>query len=176
MVINEVAWSGTATSSNDEWLELYNSGSGAQELAGWSVCAGDAKIVTFSSAHRIESGQFFLIERTDDTTISDIPGDYVGSFSKALVDTGLALALRSGSCAAGQVVDAVGSGAWFAGSASPQRASMERISATAAGDIPENWATWGTTPDAEGNVNSTGVDAAGDPIRGTPKFKNSVSA
>ena len=183
VVVNEIAWAGTASGSAtnpgtsgsvDEWIELYNSGTGTQELEGWSICGNDLKIVTFSSLHRIEQGQFFLIERTDDTTISDISGDYVGAFAKTLVDSGLRLTLRSGTCLDGAVVDQVGPGTWYAGSSSG-KATMERISAAASGNDSANWNTWGTIPDAQGNTVSTGLDAGGNPIHGTPKFKNSVS-
>ena len=33
--INEVAWMGTLVSSNDEWIELYNTGSNEIDLSGW---------------------------------------------------------------------------------------------------------------------------------------------
>jgi len=174
VVINEIAWSGTATSSADEWLELYNSGDGVRELDGWSLCGDGLKIVTFSAEYRIQPGEFFLIERTDNTTVSDIPGDYVGSFSKTLVDGGLVLTLRSGDCTNGAIIDEVGPGAWYAGTG-PTRNSMERISAVQPGNESSNWATWGTIPDSEGQTISTGSDAAGNPIKGTPKYQNSVT-
>ena len=182
VVINEIAWAGTASGSAtnpatlgsvDEWIELFNFGTGPQELEGWSLCGDDIKIVTFGASHRIEQGQFFLVERTDDTTVSNIPADYAGSFGKSLVDAGLHLTLASGACLVGDVIDEVGPGGWYAG-ATVGRMSMERISAAVAGNDPSNWATWGTVPDAQGNVISTGKDAGGNDIRGTPKFKNSV--
>lgn len=119
----------------------------------------------------IDSGQYFLMERTDDNTISDIAGDYVGPFSKSLVDSGLLLTLRSGSCADGVVVDEVGPGGWYAGNGS-EKASMERISPISVGNDPGNWATW--SPGSTGI--GTGEDAEGQPINGTPKFKNNVSS
>lgn len=170
VVINEIAWAGTATSSTDEWVELFNSGDARQELSGWFVCAGSDKVASFGPIHAIGAGQYFLMERTDESTIRDIAGDYVGPFSKSLVDSGLLLTLRSGSCSDGAVIDEVGSGPWYAGNG-PEKASMERISSSAAGNYSENWATWGTGPVVFG----TGEDAAGQPINGTPKYKNSVS-
>lgn len=161
----------------DEWIELYNSGAGAQELTGWTLCADDfgTAIVTFSAANRIEQGAFFLIERTDDTTVSDIDGDYISPFSKTLVDGGLHMTLRDGSCVDGVIIDEIGQGPWYAGQPTANRTSMERMSASAAGTDSANWATWGTIPDSNGNVDSTGRDAGGNPIKGTPKFKNSVT-
>lgn len=176
VVINEIGWSGTATNSADEWLELYNAGTAVQELNGWTLCDDGGPIVTFSALHHIDKGKFFLIERGDDTTISDIKADFAHSFgSSGFLNAGEHLTLRNGSCTDGTIVDEVGPGKWYAGSASPDFKSMERISSDASGTDASNWATWGSVQDSGGNVNSTGLDAAGNPINGTPKFKNSVS-
>ena len=42
VVINEIAWMGTAASSNDEWIELYNTDTVPVELDGWLLMATDA--------------------------------------------------------------------------------------------------------------------------------------
>ena len=41
VVISEIAWSGTATSSYDEWLELYNNTANPIDLSGWTLSAAD---------------------------------------------------------------------------------------------------------------------------------------
>jgi hypothetical protein len=41
VVINEIAWMGTATSANDEWIELYNASSTAISLTDWTLSASD---------------------------------------------------------------------------------------------------------------------------------------
>ena len=40
VLINEVAWMGTAVSANDEWLELYNQTEQEIDLAGWKLESG----------------------------------------------------------------------------------------------------------------------------------------
>ena len=37
VVINEIAWMGTVSSANDEWLELYNDGTEEVSLDGWII-------------------------------------------------------------------------------------------------------------------------------------------
>ncbi len=44
LVISEVAWAGTAASSNDEWIELHNQGDEAVDLVGWQLAFGDTLI------------------------------------------------------------------------------------------------------------------------------------
>ena len=41
IVINEVAWAGTAASSADEWIELKNNTSTDIDMSGWTLSWGD---------------------------------------------------------------------------------------------------------------------------------------
>jgi len=41
VVINEVAWMGTASSSSEEWLEFFNTGSSPVDISDWSVYGAD---------------------------------------------------------------------------------------------------------------------------------------
>ena len=59
-------------------------------------------------------------------------------------------------------------GNWFAGKASPDYVSMERIDPELLGDNPENW-------QHNNQININGVDAGNNPILGTPKAPNSPS-
>jgi hypothetical protein len=165
VVINEVAWAGTASGAADEWIELYNAGESEAALDGWALYEGETVIITLSGS--IPAGGYYLIERTDDTTVSDIPADRVGAFGgSGLANTGESLSLRT---SGGVTIDAVPcSGGWFAGTAGPDYASMERISASVPGSEPSNWAS-------NSGLITTGEDAAGNPVRGTPRFQNSVS-
>lgn len=177
VVINEIAWAGTATSSADEWIELFNAGESAVDLTGWTLYEGEAPIIQFSTfgTNRvlvngiIEPGQYYIIERSDDEVISDIGADLYGPFSGSGLrnSPGEDLQLRD---ASGFVADRVNcaSTAWFSGSASPNYASMERISSAGEGSDPANWA-------ANDGLVTTGLDAGGQPIRGTPKYRNSVA-
>ena len=113
----------------------------------------------------IAAGGYFLLERTDDETVSDIEADvlYKGTIS----NTGVVIELRN---ARGEVVDRVatpetGWPAGTAGSGEPPYTSMELVDALT--DVAE-WA------DNDGRIRN-GTDAKGDPLNGTPKAENSAS-
>lgn len=169
VVINEIAWMGTATSSNDEWMELYNPNPVAIDLTGWTLKSltgpsFDPKI-TLLPGKIIQQYGYFLLERSDDNTISDIPADqtYTGALNND--PTSEILELRDYN---GNLVDSVGgSGAWFAGN-NTDKSSMERKDPLAIGTDPANWAT------NNGTI-INGHDAANQPILGTPRAKNSVT-
>ncbi|MGC9397337.1 MAG: lamin tail domain-containing protein, partial [Anaerolineae bacterium] len=165
VVINEVAWSGTAASYADEWIELYNNTAVSISLAGWQITTTDGMDLALHG--EIAPYGYYLIERTDDTTISDIPADWIGTFGGGgLSDTGEALTLSDGESNVIDTANAPG-GAWPAGANNPDF-SMERADSTAP-DTPGNWATHTGDP-------RNGLDADGNPINGTPKHRNSVSA
>ena len=161
VVISEVAWGGTAASSADEWIELYNAGDGAVDLAGWTLEDSDGGI-TISLDGIVPAGGFFLLERTDDATVSDVPA---GQFYTGILgNSGDGLVLRDGG---GTVVDMANGdgGPWPAGSGSPDYWSMERID-PAAPDADGNWT-------ANDGQTRNGLDANGDPLNGTPAQANS---
>ncbi len=41
VVVSEIAWMGTTTSSSDEWVELYNNTAITVDFTGWTFAAGD---------------------------------------------------------------------------------------------------------------------------------------
>ncbi len=63
LIINEIAWMGDSESANNEWIELYNSGS-AVEVDGWVV--SDNQGLDIVLAGTIGAGQYAVLERTDD--------------------------------------------------------------------------------------------------------------
>jgi len=169
VVINEIAWMGTASSYNDEWIELYNNTASNIDITGWRLTSVDGSPdITFPTS-TISTSSFYLIERTDDNTVSDIVADYTGSFGYGLSNSGEKLELRDVDNNLIDVVDC--SSGWFAGVASPDYVSMERIDSSLAGSDPDNWASNNGVP-WEG---WQGRDADGNRIQGTPKSENSVS-
>ncbi len=164
VVINEVAWSGTGASTADEWIELYNAGGVDVDLSGWTLNAADG-VPAISLAGVIPAGGYYLLERTDDTTIIDIPADWIGSFGTGLSNDGEALTLRD---AGGNIVDTANGdgGAWPAGTEDADRRSMERRLAT----LPDSDANWASND----MVTRNGHDANNGPINGTPKARNSA--
>ena len=158
VLINEIAWAGTSASSSDEWIELHNLGPLPISLSGWNLTDGNDVSISLSGS--IAAHSFFLLERTDDSTVSDVAAD--GIYSGSLNNAGETLQLLGPS---GELVDSANAsgGSWPAGNAS-SKASMER---RGGGDIPGNW---GTFTGYGGN----GQDASGGPIRGTPRHTNSL--
>lgn len=162
VVINEVAWMGTAADYNDEWIELYNTTAQALNLSGWQLRAGSGtpNIVLTGT---IPAGGYYLLERADDTTLSDMPADQI--YTGALNNTGDTLTLTD---ALSQVIDTANGngGAWPGGTNTP-KATMERVEPTAA-DSDSNWST-------NTGLIHNGLAANGQPLTGTPGCRNSVA-
>jgi len=159
VIINEVAWAGTAAAlTSDEWIELYNPGSIPIDLTLWTLKSPD-NTPTINLTGVIPAGGYFLLERTDDTTVSDIGFDQI--YSGDLGNTNEILNLLDPS---NRLIDTANSngGAWPAGS-SVTFGSMERRTGMVDSDI-----AWITNT----GVVRNGLDALGNPIKGTPKNLN----
>jgi phosphatidylserine/phosphatidylglycerophosphate/cardiolipin synthase-like enzyme len=163
VVINEVAWAGTAVSTTaDEWIELKNNTVVTVDLSGWTLRAVDGTPnVALTGA--IAPQGYYLLERTDDNTISDIPADQL--YTGDLGNGGDSLQLTD---PLSNVIDTANGdgGAWPAGSTSPDYYSMERIDSLAP-DSNLNWAS-------NDGITRNGLDANNDPVNGTPKQPNSA--
>jgi len=136
VVINEIAWMGTNTSYSDEWIELYNNTNFPVNLDGWKLKAvdGTPEINLFGI---IPANGFFLLERTNDNTVPDIPADWIGSFGYGLNNQGEKLELIDDS---GNLIDMVDcSSGWFAGD-NKTKQTMERINPLMTIDS-SNWQT-----------------------------------
>ncbi|MEK7278346.1 MAG: lamin tail domain-containing protein, partial [Chloroflexota bacterium] len=164
IVINEILWMGSDADSNDEWIELYNATGAAINLSGWTLTIDDGilpddTVINLNGV--IAAGGFFLLERTDDTTIGDIAADliYTGSMS----NDGRVLNLRDPTFTSIDTANGDG-GAWPAGN-SDLHASMERVSATA----PDSDGNWSTN---YGHI-ANGHDKNGGALRATPRQPNS---
>lgn len=89
VVINEIAWMGSADSTNDEWIELHNNGGSAVSLDGWMLT--DTIALEIELAGTVGAGEFALLERTDDTSA---PGSAFLIYTGALGNDGRTLTLR----------------------------------------------------------------------------------
>ena len=127
VIQHKVAWTESSASACDEWMELYNSGAADIDLTGWTL--SDGGDINIALTGKIAPGAYWLLERTDNTTVSDEAADQL--YTGGLSNSGEQLTLRD---ATGAVVDTAnaGAGAWPAGSAATH-ASMERKS----GLVPE---------------------------------------
>ncbi|HNM35895.1 MAG TPA: lamin tail domain-containing protein, partial [Anaerolineales bacterium] len=160
VIINEVAWAGTTSSlSGDEWIELYNTTNASINITGWTLKAADgAPSITLNGT--IPAGGYFLLEKDDDNTVSDILADQV--YTGELSNSGETLTLSD---AANKVIDTANGngGGWPAGSSSTY-GTMERTSTATDSD-----SIWQTNT----GVVKNGKNANGGDILGTPKKANS---
>jgi hypothetical protein len=164
MAINEVAWAGTLADPNDEWIELRSNRAFTISLSGWRLRAGGG-VPDILLNGTIAANGYYLLERTDDSTVSDVPADQI--YTGALPDSGETLFLLD---PLGTVIDTANGngGGWPGGSAFPNPiSSMERIVATA----PDSDANWGSND----GITRNGRDADGNPINGTPRQPNSLT-
>jgi uncharacterized repeat protein (TIGR01451 family) len=159
VVINEVAWMGTTADSSDEWIELYNNTDQDIDLTGWSITAADGT-PNISLSGVISAHEYFLLERTNDDPVSDIPADQ--TYTGGMGNSGEVLTLTNG---IGVIDTANGDdGGWPEGNNSTKH-TMERIDPTAL-DTDDNWCT-------NDGITRNGLDASSNPITGTPKAENS---
>lgn len=156
----------TATLSNDEWLELYNPTSLPVNVGGWQLVSltDNSPNITLTSK-TIDPYGFFLLERTSDDTISDISANqiYTGNLKDNI---GEILELRDNQGNLQDLVSKSDNGGWYGGD-KDTRSSMERIDPLKPGDNKNNWTT-------NNDQNRNGINAAGNPINGTPREQNSV--
>ena len=169
IAINEVAWAGAVSNTSDEWIELYNPTDSAVDLSGWILTFGDHVIDLGGAVNTtIEPGGYFLLERTDDDTVSDVPADLI--YTNTLINDGMMLNLLDQT---GAVIDTANDGqesGWAAGTIKEGEipcATMERIDPTGP-DVASNWAS-------NNGLITCGHDAAGEAMNGTPRAKNSAT-
>jgi hypothetical protein len=157
VVINEIAWMGTsASTSADEWIELYNNTAEDIDLANWTLSFGSTTIIFSTSSKvfttEIKANDFYLLERTDDNTLPEISGDWVGSFGYGLNNNGVKLELTD---IDNNLIDSVDCFAgWFAGD-NDGKNTMERRNPLVSGNDENNWASstdFGGTPKTQNSV------------------------
>jgi hypothetical protein len=135
VAINEIAWMGTQVSYNDEWIELYNNTNSSLNIDGWVLKAADGT-PKINLGGAVPINGFYLLERTDDNTVSSIPADQI--YTGALGNSGERLELYDGF---GNLIDSVNcSGGWFSGDNSTKQ-TMERMNSKTSGNDASNWQT-----------------------------------
>ncbi|MBI5353229.1 MAG: DUF11 domain-containing protein [Chloroflexi bacterium] len=166
IVINEIAWAGTAASHDDQWIELYNPSTASIDISGWTLRSASNSI-NITLAGVIKPKEYFLLERDDNDTVKDITADQI--YTGALSSGGEFLTLRDNSSNFIDTANKEGStnatNPWPKGVFSSTRGSMERQGVTAETD--RTWATNIGNP-------KNGLDAKGGFIYGTPRRLNSV--
>jgi hypothetical protein len=134
---------GTVASTNDEWIELYNNGTAPVTVDGWTLKAADGS-PSINLTGTISAGGFFLLERTDDSTVPNIPAGVI--YSGALSNTGETLLLKDNTEQTITTVDMISG--WTAGNAT----SKETMQRTNTG----SWITALSTPGATNATTDTG--------------------
>jgi hypothetical protein len=134
VAINEVAWMGTKTSANDEWLELYNNTDSEIDLASWQLASQDGTPKIILSG-KIPARGFYLLERTNDQTVPGILANQI--YTGAMGNSGEIFTLAD---AQGQIIDSLDcSLGWFAGD-NTNKQTMERKNSLIPGYQASNWA------------------------------------
>ena len=147
VVINEIAWMGTKDSASNEWVELASMGS-AIDLTGWVLRIEGKKDIALSGS--IASNGYYLIERTDDNTVPDVPADLINPFG-GFLDSGAVLRLLDGNGNEKDRVD--GSDGWKIGGGEVKGNKSTKETASRIGNV---WVTATPTPRAT-NVASSGA-------------------
>jgi len=145
VVINEIAWMGTADSSNNEWIELKNNTANSIDLDGWTIKAGD-DTPTIGLTGIINENNFYLLERTNDNTLPGVVANQI--YTGALGNNGEHLYLYD---KLGVLVDEIDcSLGWFAGSNTTKQ-TMERKDSVVSGSEINNWQTSQSSGGSPGN-------------------------
>lgn len=187
IVISEVAWAGTTADPAHEWIELRNLSDDRVDLEGWTLRWREKQPETRedklwraiclegimeSGAVKEGTRGYFLLERSIDDVVEDIPADLI--YADRL-PCGLLLELPD----AGAVIELVDPYGCIADTANvdyPERdgwaagnrivfATMERTDPNGP-DVDRNWHT-------NNGLFVRGLDASGNPVVGTPRDVNS---
>jgi len=149
VVFNEICWMGNEASSANEWIELYNPTETVVSLAGWEISDQKGKL-KINLEGEVKPNNFFLLERTDDESVPNIPADQI--YKGALANQGEKLILKAaprsvptlGRTTTGdkneEIIDLIDcSNGWFAGD-QETRQTMSRLSSLISGNLASNWA------------------------------------
>ena len=102
VILNEIAWMGSdcpnrRECSNNEWIELKNISSSDVDISGWRLIDQENQIrVLFPQNTKISADGFFLLERTNDDSVPNIPMDMF--YRGGLSDTNEGLRLLNPDC------------------------------------------------------------------------------
>ncbi len=119
LLINEIAWMGTENSANDEWIELYNNSDKNISLENHKLIIGNKEIKLKGI---IKANNFYILERTDDTTLPQIKADLI--FTGSIKNTGEIILLKNDN---NNIIDEADfSSGWIAGD-NKTKHTMERI-------------------------------------------------
>ena len=169
VIISEVAWGGTESSSSDEWIELYNTSNFDIDLSDWILYASSTLDPYIELNGDIPAHGYFTVERKntddeDEITESPIPSISAGqwvSFGSGLSNSGEQLLLARASTTIDVTPEVDVCRGWCAGSndISMERLVFDSTSANA-------WGDWS-------DLFTYATDTEDNQIQGTPDGRNS---
>lgn len=122
IIFNEIAWSGSETSANDEWIELKNISDASIDLKGWQILDKTEQIkIVFDENQILLPQNFYLLERTDDNSAPGVSADFI--YNGTLNDDEEELYLFNENCVPEDEI--IATPGWFAGD-KVKKKSMER--------------------------------------------------
>jgi hypothetical protein len=172
VIINEIAWSGTKASSDDEWIELYNTTNNTIDLNNWELKSDDGS-PTISLAGLTIAGKSYLLLARNADTFKDVTPDLIygkQTSSQGLLNSGEILRLRIKT--SNTLIDVANSYTgygftkWAAGTGTPNYASMERGAYSFS--TPSEWVTFAGTPTVHDRSNNL--------VYGTPGEENWINS
>lgn len=172
ILINEIAWAGTLTSSYDEYIEIVNRAGRPFYLKGWSIenAAGRGVPLVFSG--RIDADSVFLIANYGSDSGKTAIGCPVHCISSSLSLSNSSLGPFILTDAGGGVLDAVGNGdaPLYGINTSERRASMSRH--TDSNTISWDESSWYTSGESvnlsDGSLGSPGAQNGDMPFLSGP--------
>jgi len=185
LIINEVAWAGTNTFPEDEWIEVKNMTSSTLDLSHFVITdASGARVIQLSGTLEpvvAQTGLGYLVVERSAEAVSGVSNVLTSDFAQ-LSDSGEQLLLQWGDGLATTTVDSTPDvatcGNWCTGAAlgstgysvqhgtSTMNLSMERKDSSTDGLLSSSW----QTTDA---YSFHGNDRSGSAIYGTPGVANS---
>ena len=185
LIISEVAWAGTNTYPEDEWMEVKNVTNSTLDLSHFVITTPDgSRTIQLSGTLApdvVFTGLGFLIIERSADAVSGVLNALTSDFTQ-LSDSGEQLLLQWGDGLATTTVDSTPAvatcGSWCAGAAlgsigysvqngtSTMNLTMERKDGSADGSLASSWRTTDT-------YSFYGNDRSGSAIYGTPGVANS---
>src|SRR5258706_6390950 len=165
VLINEIAWAGTGASTSDQWIELYNPTANLINLNGWILRAVDGTPNIPLANVTLTAGQYYLLERTADTTVSDVPAKQIFTGAIGTFNEILQIYNATGTCVDNANTNG---GFWPAGNSSTH-ATMERR-----GVVPDSDTAWFTSANSAFWLkhDARGISSTNYLIHGTPGYGN----
>lgn len=173
IVINELMWTGSETSSSDEWIELRNLTGHEIDLSGYKIkYSDDREMISISSGKILANGYFLIANSSCDhnysggESILNIIPDYIDS-GVSLSNSNLQIKLVD---SADRVIDIAGNGEKPLAGDNDKKYSMERNDIITDGTLSSSWhtSTESINLDTTSNSQATPSSANSPPVFQSP--------